>query len=170
MVVELTWWYGVYVTDYGAEYITKQWLLVLPGAMVSRSQSIELSIGLRKLRDRPSCQSAAAAPQVKKVFSHMQFSTPRTSLNKQNMWEKWNESDFRPLLCTYRLHWDGRASWGWWVEWGHCPPDTGFKIQTLEVWGRTCYLSVTEAPHNMWDTEVNFNEHRTAGDIKPMLA
>ena len=34
-----------------------------------------------------------------------------------------------------------------WVRW-HCPPDTGFKIQTLEVWGRARYLSVTEAPHN----------------------
>ena len=34
-----------------------------------------------------------------------------------------------------------------WVRW-HCPPDTGFEIQTLEVWGRTRYLSVTEFPHN----------------------
>ena len=34
-----------------------------------------------------------------------------------------------------------------WVSW-HCPPDTGFEIQTLEVWGRARYLSVTEAPHN----------------------
>ena len=30
----------------------------------------------------------------------------------------------------------------------HCPPDTGFEIQALEVWGRARYLSVTEAPHN----------------------
>ena len=30
----------------------------------------------------------------------------------------------------------------------HCPPDTGFEIQTLEVWGRARYISVTEAPHN----------------------
>ena len=34
-----------------------------------------------------------------------------------------------------------------WVRW-HCPPNTGFEIQTLEVWGRTRYLSVTEVPHN----------------------
>ena len=34
-----------------------------------------------------------------------------------------------------------------WVRW-HCPPDTGFEIQTLEVWGRARYLSVTEVPHN----------------------
>ena len=34
-----------------------------------------------------------------------------------------------------------------WVRW-HFPPDTGFEIQTLEVWGRARYLSVTKAPHN----------------------
>ena len=33
------------------------------------------------------------------------------------------------------------------VRW-HCTPDTGFDIQTLEVWGRARYLSVTEAPHD----------------------
>ena len=30
----------------------------------------------------------------------------------------------------------------------HCPPDTGFEIRSLAVWGRARYLSVTEAPHN----------------------
>ena len=30
---------------------------------------------------------------------------------------KWNESGFRPLLCTYRLNWVRRTSWGWWDEW-----------------------------------------------------
>ena len=30
---------------------------------------------------------------------------------------KWNESGFRPPLCTYRLNWAGRASWGWWDDW-----------------------------------------------------
>ena len=34
-----------------------------------------------------------------------------------------------------------------WVR-RHCPPDTGFDIQTLAVWDRARYLSVTEAPHN----------------------
>ena len=33
------------------------------------------------------------------------------------------------------------------VKW-HCPPDTRLEIQTLEVWGRARYVSVTEAPHN----------------------
>ena len=30
---------------------------------------------------------------------------------------KWNESGFRPPLCTYWLNWARRTSWGWWDEW-----------------------------------------------------
>ena len=30
---------------------------------------------------------------------------------------KWNESGLRPLLCTYRLNWARRTSWGWWDDW-----------------------------------------------------
>ena len=29
----------------------------------------------------------------------------------------WNESGFRSPLCTYRLNWARRTSWGWWDEW-----------------------------------------------------
>ena len=29
---------------------------------------------------------------------------------------KWNESGFRPPLCTYRLNWAWRTSWGWWDD------------------------------------------------------
>ena len=36
-------------------------------------------------------------------------------LNAEEM--KWNESSFRPPLCTYRLNWARRTSWGWWDEW-----------------------------------------------------
>ena len=42
--------------------------------------------------------------------------------NRQN-WKfscqgnKWNESGFRPPLCTYRLNWARRTSWGWWDDW-----------------------------------------------------
>ena len=32
-------------------------------------------------------------------------------------WHKCNESGFRPPLCTYRLNWARRTSWGWWDEW-----------------------------------------------------
>ena len=35
-----------------------------------------------------------------------------------NEWgKKWNESGFRPPLCTYRLNWARRTSWGWWDDW-----------------------------------------------------
>ena len=34
-----------------------------------------------------------------------------------NISTKWNESGFRPPLCTYRLNWARRTSWGWWDEW-----------------------------------------------------
>ena len=35
------------------------------------------------------------------------------------LWQeaKWNESGFRPPLCTYRLNWARRTSWGWWDDW-----------------------------------------------------
>ena len=31
--------------------------------------------------------------------------------------KKWNEPGFRPPLCTYRLNWARRTSWGWWDDW-----------------------------------------------------
>ena len=38
---------------------------------------------------------------------------------------KWTESGYRPLLCTYRLNWARRTSWGWWDEWD----DTALQTQ-----------------------------------------
>ena len=35
----------------------------------------------------------------------------------QLKWNEWNESGFRPPLCTYRLNWARRTSWGWWDDW-----------------------------------------------------
>ena len=61
---------------------------------------------------------------------------------------KWNESGFRPPLCTYRLNWARRTSWGWWDDRDDTVLQTGFEIRALAVWGRARYLSVTEAPHN----------------------
>ena len=37
--------------------------------------------------------------------------------NHGNIERKWNESGFRPPLCTYRLNWARRTSWGWWDDW-----------------------------------------------------
>ena len=61
---------------------------------------------------------------------------------------KWNESGFKPPLCTYRLNWARRTSWGWWDDRDDTVLQTGFEIRALAVWGRARYLSVTEAPHN----------------------
>ena len=33
------------------------------------------------------------------------------------LYSKWNESGFRPPLCTYRLNWARRTSRGWWDDW-----------------------------------------------------
>ena len=45
---------------------------------------------------------------------------------------KWNEPGFRPPLCTYRLNWAWRTSWGWWDDWD----DTVLQIQDskFEPW------------------------------------
>ena len=46
-------------------------------------------------------------------------SVPRNhqSNYRDNWGTKWNESGFRPPLCTYRLNWARRTSWGWWDDW-----------------------------------------------------
>ena len=41
---------------------------------------------------------------------------------------KWNESGFRPPLCTYGLNWASRISWGWWGE----SDDTVLQTQDLK--------------------------------------
>ena len=56
-------------------------------------------------------------------------------MNNSLVYEK-NEMNRENLLRMVR-----------WLRW-HCPPDTGFEIRALAVWGRARYLSVTEAPHN----------------------
>ena len=45
--------------------------------------------------------------------------------------KKWNESGFRPPLCTYRLNW-ARRTWGWWDDWD----DTVLQTQDskFEAW------------------------------------
>ena len=35
-----------------------------------------------------------------------------------------------------------------WMRW-HCPPNIGFEIRALTVWGRARHLSITETPHNI---------------------
>ena len=39
-----------------------------------------------------------------------------------------NDSGFRPPLCTYKLNWTRRTSWGWWDDWD----DTVLQTQDSE--------------------------------------
>ena len=41
--------------------------------------------------------------------------TTRRTVNKTDRFR--NESGFRSPLCTYRLNWARRTSWGWWDDW-----------------------------------------------------
>ena len=44
-----------------------------------------------------------------------------------NEWWKSKESGFRPLLCTHRLDWARRTSWGWWDDPDLQTQDSRFK-------------------------------------------
>ena len=48
-------------------------------------------------------------------FKWIKNSDKHFSRTKGNL--KWNEWGFKPPLCTYRLNWARRTSWGWWDEW-----------------------------------------------------
>ena len=58
--------------------------------------------------------------------------TPQSDPEPWKCWAwwsgEWNESGFRPPLCTYRLNWARRTSWGWWDDWD----DTALQIQNLK--------------------------------------
>ena len=42
---------------------------------------------------------------------------------------KWNKWGSTPHLCTYRLNWVRKTSWGWWDEWGF----TAFQTQDSKL-------------------------------------
>ena len=56
------------------------------------------------------------------------------SISLRNIVRKWtwNEWDFRPPVCTYRLNWARITSWEWWDEWD----DTALQTQDsqFEPW------------------------------------
>ena len=67
-----------------------------------------------------------------------------TSLSAQS-WQycdrKWNESGFRPPLCTYRLNWARRTSWGWWDDWDDTVLISDVQNNTfilLDILGSVC--------------------------------
>ena len=54
----------------------------------------------------------------KRLLVHSVLYLVRSELERpEKMKMKWNESGFRPPLCTYRLNWARRTSWGWWDDW-----------------------------------------------------
>ena len=61
---------------------------------------------------------------------------------------KWNESGFRPPLCTYRLNWARRTSWGWWDDWDDTAEHATSRSRRLPTiliftrgWGRNICVS-----------------------------
>ena len=47
---------------------------------------------------------------------------------------KWNEWVFRPHLCTYRLNWVRRTSWGLWYEWDNTSPTLQIHNSNFAPW------------------------------------
>ena len=47
------------------------------------------------------------------------ISEPKLTKWLNNLLTKWNEMNwaYGPPLCTYRLKWARRTSWGWWDDW-----------------------------------------------------
>ena len=75
----------------------------------SYSEPLFKSTKLLKIKDIMKVQ------QLKFIYKLMNNSTPAYF---ESMYpDKWNESGFRPPLCTYRLNWARRTSWGWWDDW-----------------------------------------------------
>ena len=45
---------------------------------------------------------------------------------------KWNEQGFSPPLCTYKLNWARRTSWGWGDEWDDTALQT--QVSKFKAW------------------------------------
>ena len=72
----------------------------------------------RRVRRRAGCHASHVALHVVigrrvGVWTNTRFSCVLCFINEM----KWNESGFRPPLCTHRLNWARRTSWGWWDDW-----------------------------------------------------
>ena len=51
------------------------------------------------------------------IYSYFVYNKTYNKKGRSYDAKKWNESGFRPPLCTYRLNWARRTSWGWWDDW-----------------------------------------------------
>ena len=69
-----------------------------------------------------------------------------------------NEWGFRPPLCTYRLNWGRRTSWGWWDEWD----DTALQTQDskFEPWWSEAEHAISQS----WRFTHNIESLRVSGE------
>ena len=70
----------------------------------------------------------------------------RRHIQRQHPEQKWtvrNEWGFRPPLCTYKLNWARRTSWGWWDEWD----DTALQKQysNFKLWRSEAELATSRS-------------------------
>ena len=72
---------------------------------------IQTTIDMYKHGDSSPCHNLPG--RAEHDLNDLQKGTPSI----MNVSQKWNESSFRPPLCTYRLNWARRTSWGWWDDW-----------------------------------------------------
>ena len=69
------------------------------------------------------------------LLDDMYMHTPVWNANissERDQWNKWNKSGFRPPLCTYRINWARRNSWGWWDDWDDTVLQT--RESKFEAW------------------------------------
>ena len=62
------------------------------------------------------CQNVPATTYASAIGSATILKTVTFSSRRLSKM-KWNESGFRPPLCTYRLNWARRTFWRWWDDW-----------------------------------------------------
>ena len=96
--------------------------------------------------------------EIGTYIDHVDRSPMLSSTNSTPMCgHKWNESGFRPPLCTYRLNWARRTSWGWWDDWD----DTVLQTQdskfdqcvvscSYNCVGRLCKARAAAKHHLIW--------------------
>ena len=66
-----------------------------------------------QIKSQPSAQRSTQNRNVGYTY----FYSPNLNEINDIIINKWNESGFRPPLCTYRLSWARITSWEWWDDW-----------------------------------------------------
>ena len=105
----------------------------------------------------------------RQFFKHIIWSFPKRTSATTYASAIGNAAIFKTVTFSSRrlsqMKWNESVRMVRWLRW-HCPPDTGFEIRALAVWGQARYLSVTEAPHNTefytWMGEKHFCFFQTA--------